>query len=136
MEGFYVKDLLALIAIFLAGGLFLWVRILTKRAFLSIDTQIKGVTAAIEKVETRIACIESNIILSDKEIVKITEGLKTIDEIKQAIRELVAFRSEVQDRYQRKSEFVRESQIISNQIESLHKKLEYLDSKMDRKGST
>jgi len=134
MEAFDVKTILSIISILLAGGLFLWVKILTKRAFTSIDAQIKILSDRIDKLEARIDDLEDNDIETGKDIVKLQEAMKAIDEIKVAIKELVAFQSEVRDRYLRKSDFIRESQIIANQIESLHKKIEYLDSKLDRKG--
>lgn len=135
MEGFDVETILSIISLLLGGGLFLWVKVVTRRAFTGVDKQIDSVQDAVAAIEVRIERLYSDDVVTGKSIVQIQEALKGLSEIKDSIKELVAFKSEVQDRYQKKSDFVRESQIIANQIEALHKKLEYLDSKMDRKGS-
>jgi len=136
MESFDVKTILSIISLLLGGGLFFWVKVITKRAFTSIDNQFKLLNTRVDKLWNRMDVLEVSLRDTEKDIVKINATLQMIDEIKQTLKEIATFHSEVQDRYQRKSEFIRESQIIANQIEALHKKLEYLDAKMDRKGSS
>jgi hypothetical protein len=60
---------------------------------------------------------------------------KSVDEAKGKLGTLLELRSEFLERlgdYIRRGDFVRDVQILTNQIESIHKKIDYVDSKLDR----
>ncbi|MFH1973050.1 MAG: hypothetical protein ABIK13_00365 [Patescibacteria group bacterium] len=143
MDTFDAKTILSLFSTLLAGGLFIWVKVLSNRAFKSIDDQVKVVSDRIDRSKTEMVSTHHDLLskiekantdfrLLEKDLAIVSESLKVVKEIKDSIKELVQFKEEVIERYQRKSDFIRESQILANQIESIHKKVDQLDAKLDR----
>ena len=99
-----------------------------KRSFDTIDSKIK-------ELEDR--CNEFSKVAHELkiEIVRAEPLCKAIEESKSKIASLMDLRSDFLERlndYIRKNDFIRDTQILTNQIEAIHKKIDWIDDKMDR----
>ncbi len=71
----------------------------------------------------------------EKDAVRAEALNKSLNEANAKLSSLIEMRSEFLDRlgdYIRRGDFVRDIQIVTNQIEAIHKKIDYMDSKWDR----
>lgn len=71
----------------------------------------------------------------EKDLVRAEVLNKSLAEVNAKLSSSLEMRSEFLDRlgdYIRRGDFVRDIQIVTNQIEAIHKKIEYMDSKWDR----
>lgn len=101
---------------------------LVRRAFNDLDEKI---TTLIKRADK----IEENSHKLDKDAVRVESLDKTLTDVNTKMMGLLEVRSEFLDRlsdYIRRGDFVRDIQIVTNQIEAIHKKIEYMDSKWDR----
>lgn len=99
-----------------------------KRSFDTIDQKMKEledkyVDAAVKVYNLQLESVRSESIC------------KSVEEVKGKLSTVLELRSEFLERlgdYIRRGDFVRDIQILTNQIESIHKKIDYVDSKLDR----
>jgi DNA mismatch repair ATPase MutS len=101
---------------------------LVRRAFNDLDDKIKTLIERCTK-------IEENSHKLDKDAVRVESLDRTLTDVNSKMTNLMEVRSEFLDRlgdYIRRSDFVRDIQIVTNQIEAIHKKIEYMDVKWDR----
>lgn len=101
---------------------------LVRRAFTEQDEKIKTLTE-------RCTRLEENSHKLDKDAVRVESIDKTLTDVNSKMMTLLDVRSEFLDRlgdYIRRGDFVRDIQIVTNQIDTIYKKIEYMDSKWDR----
>jgi len=101
---------------------------LVRRAFNDLDDKIKTLIERCTK-------IEENSHKLDKDAVRVESLDRTLTDVNSKMTNLMEVRSEFLDRlgdYIRRGDFVRDIQIVTNQIEAIHKKIEYMDVKWDR----
>jgi hypothetical protein len=99
-----------------------------KRSFDSIDQKIKELEDNYSELDKLIQALKI-------EIVRAEPLCKAVEEHKTKIACLLDLRSDFIDRlneYIRKNDFIRDTQILTNQIETIHKKIDWIDDKMDR----
>jgi hypothetical protein len=113
---FSVTTVLSIIALLIGLSIGVWMKILSNRAFKSIDGEIKAMSTRAEKLE--ITCSELDGVQRNVEI-----ELVRLDEFKKAV--------DVQMN-QLRADFVRENQIVVSQLKSIHSKIEYIDQKFDK----
>lgn len=99
-----------------------------KRSFDSIDQKLKDLEDKYVDASVKIYNLQLDSVRSEA-------ICKSIEEIKNKLSVLLELRSDFLERlgdYIRRGDFVRDIQILTNQIESIHKKIDYVDSKLDR----
>jgi predicted nucleic acid-binding Zn-ribbon protein len=93
----------------LVGIMSVWMKVLLSRTFKDMDTRIKDLDKA--QVET------TNLVhIIDKEVARLQEFKTATDKECRTIR----------------ADLLREAQVMANQLEAIHKKIEHLDEKLDR----
>jgi hypothetical protein len=83
----------------------------------------------------RLAAVDSIVRGLEKDAVRAQVLDKSMDEVHAKLMSLVEMRADFLDRlgdYIKRGDFVRDIQIVTNQIEAIHKKIDYMDSKWDR----
>jgi hypothetical protein len=83
----------------------------------------------------RLAAVDSIVRGLEKDAVRAQVLDKSMDEVHTKLMSLVEMRADFLDRlgdYIKRGDFVRDIQIVTNQIEAIHKKIDYMDSKWDR----
>ncbi len=99
-----------------------------KRSFDTIDQKFKELEDKCDELDRMSHELQIDIVRAEP-------LCKTIDETKTKLAVLIELRSEFLERlneYIRRADFIRDTQILTNQIESIHKKIDYVDAKMDR----
>lgn len=99
-----------------------------KRSFDTIDQKIKDVEEKCSNLNKTVHSLQLDGVRSES-------LCKSVDETKTRLGSLLELRSEFLERlgdYIRRGDFIRDVQIITNQIESIHKKIDYVDTKLDR----
>jgi hypothetical protein len=99
-----------------------------KRSFDSLDKRLD---------DSDKRCAEMDLLIRSLQLEGVrSEALcKSVDETKARLGNLIELRSEFLERlgdYIRRGDFVRDTQILTNQIEAIHKKIDYVDTKFDR----
>jgi len=95
------------------------------RLFRQTDETVEKLHIVVEEIETKLAVL-------DKEIVRMQEQLKEIPELRNKITQLEKIRVEMLERYLPRGDFIREIQIMSNQMEANWKKTDQLDGKLEK----
>jgi predicted nucleic acid-binding Zn-ribbon protein len=104
-----LSDILSVIAVLFAISVIVWMKVLSSRAFKSIDDKTGGLEHKCSELDASVRNIE-------KDIVRFEGFQKGIEkDIKQV-----------------KAEVVRETQVMNNQLESVHTKIDHLDEKFDK----
>jgi hypothetical protein len=99
-----------------------------KRSFDTIDQKFK-------ELDEKSGLLDGKVHNLQLESVRSESLCKSLDETKDRLKSLLELRAEFLVRlneYIRRGDFVRDVQILTNQIESIHKKIDYVDSKLDR----
>jgi len=101
---------------------------LARRSIKDQDDKIKGLLERLVTLDTIVRGLE-------KDVVRAEALNKSLNEVNTKLAGLIEMRSEFLERlgdYIRRGDFVRDIQIVTNQIEAIHKKIDYMDSKWDR----
>lgn len=101
---------------------------LARRSLKDQDDKMRGLFERYAAVDAIVRGLE-------KDAVRAEVLNKSMDEINSKLASLIEMRAEFLDRlgdYIRRGDFVRDIQIVTNQIEAIHKKIDYMDSKWDR----
>lgn len=96
---------------------------------------IKDQDDKVKVLFERLAAVDGIVRGLEKDAVRAQVLDKSMDEIHAKLMGLIEMRAEFLDRlgdYIRRGDFVRDIQIVTNQIEAIHKKIDYMDSKWDR----
>lgn len=117
MDGvFTTSNILSVIAVLIGVGLGAWMRVLSKRAFGSFDTQIKAMNASKDKLEATISDLDKAQREAEKQLVRFEEFRNQMDEMNKQLR----------------ADLTRETQVVSNQLDSIHAKINQLDAKFEK----
>jgi chromosome segregation ATPase len=122
---------MSLIAVLSSVIIATWIKLMTGRAFTSIDKKIKDLEDQIKETESISAKLDNFDRGTEKDLVRIQEALKALDSATEKLSQIDSLRVEFLEKFQRKSEFVREIQIINNQIDAILKKMDHVDAKLD-----
>jgi len=106
MELGSILGISALLLSILVGA---WLKVLTGRAFKSIDDSILLFRQSLSTIKLSLTNVEKDVIRIDGEIKRIKDNVEQI-----------------------RGSSARESQIMINQLESIHNKIQYVDTKLDR----
>lgn len=96
---------------------------------------IKDQDDKVKVLFERAATLDTIVRELEKDAVRAEALQKSLAEANAKLASLIEMRSEFLDRlgdYIRRGDFVRDIQIVTNQIEAIHKKIDYMDSKWDR----
>lgn len=96
---------------------------------------IKDQDDKVKVLFERAAALDTIVRELEKDAVRAEALQKSLAEANAKLASLIEMRSEFLDRlgdYIRRGDFVRDIQIVTNQIEAIHKKIDYMDSKWDR----
>jgi len=127
-------------------------KVLFGRLFKSIDNEIKAISRRVDDLSESFkdTCkelvhqttfdlkmkvlddVEDTVEELGKDVVRLQEGSKSVTEIKDSLKTIDSLRAEFLDKFQRKPEFNREMQIFASQLESIFKKIDHLDEKLDQ----
>lgn len=100
-----LSNILSAIAVLLAATVVVWMKILFGRAFKTFDETLKEIKDDIADLDTSVRKVE-------KDIIRLSGVEKDIKHVK--------------------ADVVRETQVMNNQLESVHKKIDHLDEKFDK----
>jgi peptidoglycan hydrolase CwlO-like protein len=104
-----LSNILSVIAVLLTALLIVWMKVITARAFKSIDDKLKELHNVVATLDA--ACRDM-----DKDIIRLKEFEKSVDkDIKHV-----------------KADLLREAQVMSNHLESVHKKIDHIDTILDK----
>jgi predicted nucleic acid-binding Zn-ribbon protein len=104
-----LSNILSGISILLAASLVIWMKVISARAFKSIDDKIKD-------LHERGVGLDSSVRKVEKDIIRLNESEKSVEkDIKHV-----------------KADLVREAQVMNNQLETVHKKIDHIDDKLDK----
>jgi len=117
---FSLANILGVISVFIAASLVVWNKVLVQRAFKSLDDKYSGLKESTEnectKLNAHYVDLDNRLREVEKEQVRFKEVEKHVDaEIKQV-----------------RADIMREVQIISEQLSAIHKKIETIDTKLDK----
>jgi hypothetical protein len=111
-----LADIVSIIAVLLAVGLTAWMKVLSNRAFKSTDVRVGAMERTCASLDTTQRAIE-------KELVRFEEMQKSYAEYKQSIDAQIK---------QLRQDFLRENQMVLNQLETIHGKIDHVDNKLDK----
>jgi predicted nucleic acid-binding Zn-ribbon protein len=104
-----LPNILSGISILLAASLVIWMKVISARAFKSIDDKIKDLHETVAGLDLSVRKVE-------KDIIRLTEFKKSVDkDIKHV-----------------KADLVREAQVMNNQMDTVHNKIDHIDNKLDK----
>lgn len=66
------------------------------------------------------------------DLIQLKEQFRLLENLSKSLTSIEALRSEFLEKFQRKPDFIRDIQLINSQIETIHKKIDHLDDKLDR----
>jgi len=104
-----IANILSAVAMLLAASLVVWMKVISARAFKSLDDKVQELHASNTGLDLSIREVE-------KVIVQFREFEKGVDK---DIRYV-------------KADLVREAQVMNNHLESVHKKIDHIDSILDK----
>lgn len=102
-------SILGISALLLSALVGAWLKVLTSRAFKSIDESVAALTKEVGKIRGSLTTVEKDVIRIDGEIKLIKENVGQI-----------------------RAASIREAQIMANQLDSIHNKIQHVDDKLDR----
>jgi len=104
-----LSNILSGISVLLAASLVIWMKVISARAFKSLDD-------AIANVKNDVAGLDSSVRKVEKDIIWLSGFEKGIEkDIKHV-----------------KADLARETQVMNNLLESVHKKIDHIDDKLDK----
>jgi len=104
-----ISTILSGISILLAASLVIWMKVISARAFKSLDDKIKD-------LHDTVAGLDSSVRDMEKEIVRFQAFEKGVDkDIKQV-----------------KADVIREAQVMNNHLETVHKKIDHVDTILEK----
>lgn len=130
LQQFGIGNILALVGISFVGFL---AKISLGRAYKDILAQLKVVSDKVAQQDEKIETIE-------KDYIRITEQLKKLPDLELKSGQIANMRMDIKmecmERYLQKGDFIRETQILSNQTEAIHKKIDSIDAKIEKMKET
>ena len=103
------SNILSVIAVVLAASLVIWMKVISARAFKSIDDKLKDLHGIVAGLDS---CVRD----MEKEIVRLHAFEKGVDkDIKQV-----------------RADVVREAQVMNNHLETVHKKIDHVDNILEK----
>jgi prefoldin subunit 5 len=104
-----ISNILSGIAVLLAASLVAWMKVVSARAFKSLDDKVKELHTVTVNLDLAVREVE-------KGIVQFREFEKSVDkDIKHV-----------------KADLSREAQVMNNHLDSVHKKIDHIDSILDK----
>ena len=102
-------SILGICALFLSVLIGAWLKLLSGRSFKSIDDAVANLTSQVNKLKASLVDVEKDVIRLTGEKNRLTDQVEQI-----------------------RSASIREAQIMVNQLESIHNKIQHIDDKFDR----
>jgi len=104
-----ISNMLSVVSILLAVSLVTWMKVISARAFKSIDDKLQDLQGTVTTLDTFMRDME-------KEVVRFHAYEKSFDK----------------DVKQVKADVVREAQVMTNHLETVHKKIDHVDSILEK----
>ena len=104
-----LSNIFSIIAVLLSVILVGWVKIISARAFKSIDDKIVDLHSVVTGLDLAVRKIEQDII--------------RLDEFKKSVDKDIKYV---------KADFIRETQVMNNQLDVVHGKIDHIDNKLDK----
>lgn len=98
--------------------------------FSTLELSIKE---ELDRVHSSIANLDNNNRCFDRDITRIQESLRSIDNIKNKLDDLSKLREEVLDKFTKRGDFIREMQIMTSHLRIVQEKIDHIDDKIDEK---
>lgn len=150
-----ISGCITLIVAVIGGALF---KVLVKRSFDSVDVLVKNNSTKIEKLEEKMSSmkdtldgqglvtnkeckvyrdtvdsLEDTVKFAEKDIVRLQEHLKALDDLKKTMSSIEALKAEFHEKFLPKTDFIREIQLLSSQLETIFKKIDHVDEQVEKK---
>lgn len=137
---YIIQGVVTLLLVVVAGAI---VKVLVGRTFKSIDQDIKKLSDQVvaanwvprETFDIRMQNLtdaEASIEGLGKDVVRLEEITKILAELRHAIANIDTLRAEFLEKFQRKTDFIRELSLLVSQIEGIYKKIDHIDDKIDK----
>lgn len=128
-----LSGIITAIFIVLSGGVLVY---FVKRTFKTIDKKISVLEDKLmnAKFITREDFTETkdSSKLANTSIIRLQEQIKALEDIKKTLSSVDALKAEFHEKFLRKTDFIRDIQIITSQLETIHKKIDHVDDKIDK----
>jgi len=129
---------IAIIVCVLAGAI---VKVFITRTFKGIDDKIVSLEKKINDIDyvpttecnlkmEKCIKLETKMEEASDDIIRLQEATKILDVLKKNAENINKLRVEFLERYQLKSDFIRDIQILNSQLEGVHKMITRLDEKI------
>lgn len=109
-----ILSIIALIFVAIGGAL---IRVLTRRAFESI-------TETSTRLQKEINSASHKILNLEKDIIRVQGAVKSVEDV---------LRAEFTEKFLARADFIRDIQLLNSQVESIYKKIDHVDDKLDTK---
>jgi len=116
MELFTAANILSVIAILMSASVIAWMRVLSKRAFKSFDDKVAMLADGEGKLEGTLADLDKALREAEKKLVRFEEFRNQVESMNKQLR----------------ADLTRETQVVSNQLDSIHAKIDQLDAKFEK----
>jgi peptidoglycan hydrolase CwlO-like protein len=122
---FSISNILSVVTLLLALVFGAIMKTLVSRAFKATDDKIKDLENQVSVVNKALTTINSSISTLQKNVIDTNHALDVA-------KNLDGFRLELVEKFLLRVDFVRELSLITNQIESIHPKIDQLDDKIEK----
>jgi chromosome segregation ATPase len=129
-----LPNILSILSLFIAVAVGTWLKVLTARAFKSIDDRISDVS---KRLDGMLGDCNGNRARFDNRMEKYGDERKAInDTIQNLDKELVRLcaveKVTEKELREQKADRIRSAEVMAHQLESIHKKIDRIDEKFDR----
>lgn len=125
-----LSNILAIVALSITviGGAI--IQVMFRRAFRVSDDAIKSLKEANAALNTSVESLKSSCKQLELDLNTLKTRFEEFDKIREKVDSIDSLRAEFLERFQRRSEFIREVQILQNQIELIFNKIDHVDAQM------
>lgn len=135
----HIDIIIGVVSALCIAGVGAYFKVSISRTFKTSDEKIKEVkddlkltvkTFELDKIEERIKSLERKSEDHGTDITRLVEANKLLAEIKSKINYLENIKIELFEKYTKHSDFIKDFQIITSNLETIHNKIERIDEKI------
>jgi len=118
-----LSNILSVVAILLTVLLVGWMKVLTARAFKSIDDKLQATDDKLKELSAAVVHVDASVQNVKEDIIRLKAFESGVDkDIKSVEKDVKHVKADV----------VRETQVMNNHLESVHKKIDHIDGIVEK----
>jgi DNA repair ATPase RecN len=102
-------------------------------SFAIVGDKLADLSKKIDTLHAYYASVDTICRNHDRDLARLEEVLKLVDEFKKSIHAIEALRSEFLEKFTRRADFVRELQTLSSQVETVFRMIDRVAEKVDER---